>query len=59
MRRIGPINPSTIAVGDIVEIGVAFVAFPIATNKMRVTTSLRSIRILDRDCRSVRCYCRI
>ncbi len=53
LRRIGPINPGTISVGDIVEVGISFVAFPIKENKMRMVSSLRSIRVLDRDCRNV------
>lgn len=59
LRRIGPINPSTIAVGDIVEIGISYVAFPTAANKKRVVSSLRSIRTLDRDCRNVHFYSHI
>ncbi|KAH9474375.1 hypothetical protein JR316_0012833 [Psilocybe cubensis] len=44
-------NPASIRIGDIVEISVAFVAFPAQGNKYKFVVALRGILVLDQEAR--------
>ncbi|KAH9487339.1 hypothetical protein JR316_0001413 [Psilocybe cubensis] len=44
-------NPASIQIGDIVEISVAFVAFPAQGNKYKFVVALRGILVLDQEAR--------
>ncbi|KAH9477237.1 hypothetical protein JR316_0011156 [Psilocybe cubensis] len=46
-------NPASIRIGDIVEISVAFVAFPAQGNKYKFVVALRGILVLDQEGREV------
>ncbi|KAH9480128.1 hypothetical protein JR316_0006725 [Psilocybe cubensis] len=49
--RYYPYNPASIRIGDIVEISVAFVAFPAQGNKYKFVVALRGILVLDQEAR--------
>ncbi|KAH9477748.1 hypothetical protein JR316_0009975 [Psilocybe cubensis] len=46
-------NPASIRIGDIVEISVAFVAFPAQGNKYKFVVALCGILVLDQEAREV------
>lgn len=57
ITRYKPTNPVNFYVGDIVEVQVVFVAFPVTAGKVKVMLGLRGITLIEKGHRTVRRLC--